>query len=346
MRWTGCARLLFRPLRMGATLLGQHGVGVFRKRLAREARRYLNRSRSDLPFLRSGRYRIRSLGMATPEEQAYLRWYAECEYTGRGEIVDLGCWLGASTIALATGLSQNPRVARKDRRIHAYDRFEWEPWMQEFLPRRLRGVCRLGASLLQEFHARTAPHASLVCTHAGDLAEASAHGTAPVEFLFNDVSKSWSLTTRVMQLFYPRLVPGLSLVVEQDFAHYYTAWVHLLRYRVRQYFEPVVHIPYSGSMVFRCTGAVPPTFLTPEYDFDSFSDAEKEQAFDYSLSLVSPEMSANVRAAKVMCYVHAGDLARARGLLEAYRRDGLIELDLLTLERAREAHDRATPRQP
>jgi hypothetical protein len=35
------------------------------------------------------------------------------------------------------------------------------------------------------------------------------------------------------------------------------------------------------------------------------------------------EMSANVRAAKVMCYVHAGDLARARGLLEAYRRDGL-----------------------
>lgn len=41
--------------------------------------------------------------MLTDREREYLRTFALKEYAGQGAIVDLGCWLGSSTIALATG---------------------------------------------------------------------------------------------------------------------------------------------------------------------------------------------------------------------------------------------------
>jgi hypothetical protein len=40
--------------------------------------------------------------MLTDREREYLRTFAFKEYAGQGAIVDLGCWLGSSTIALAS----------------------------------------------------------------------------------------------------------------------------------------------------------------------------------------------------------------------------------------------------
>src|SRR5439155_16209513 len=48
-----------------------------------------------------------NLGMTSMAEQAYCEWYASHLYTGKGKIVELGAWLGALTIALATGLWRN-----------------------------------------------------------------------------------------------------------------------------------------------------------------------------------------------------------------------------------------------
>ncbi len=66
-------------------------------------------------------------GLTTKWEQGYLQWYCQNKYSGRGEIVDLGCYLGASTISEAKGLDKNPQVELKDGRIHAYDIFVFLP---------------------------------------------------------------------------------------------------------------------------------------------------------------------------------------------------------------------------
>src|SRR5262250_2891759 len=67
-------------------------------------------------------------GMTSTEEQTYFRRYARDMYSGVGEIVDLGCWLGSTTIPLAQGLFKNINVSTKGKRIHAYDLFVWEEW--------------------------------------------------------------------------------------------------------------------------------------------------------------------------------------------------------------------------
>src|SRR5207244_13647228 len=46
-------------------------------------------------------------GMTSRPEQRWLRNYAAQRYRGVGAIVDLGCLLGATTIALAEGLAIN-----------------------------------------------------------------------------------------------------------------------------------------------------------------------------------------------------------------------------------------------
>ncbi|MHC5824971.1 MAG: glycosyltransferase family 4 protein, partial [Nostoc sp.] len=65
------------------------------------------------------------LGMTSMEEQLFLENYAQNEYSGRGEIVELGCWFGSSTISLAMGLEANCCISNKKQHIHAYDIFIW-----------------------------------------------------------------------------------------------------------------------------------------------------------------------------------------------------------------------------
>jgi hypothetical protein len=48
-------------------------------------------------------------GMTTANEKAYLYWYGKHIFTGKGDIVHLGCWLGSTNISLAIGLGpKNP----------------------------------------------------------------------------------------------------------------------------------------------------------------------------------------------------------------------------------------------
>ena len=56
-------------------------------------------------------------------------------YSGTGEIVELGPWLGSSTFHLISGLENNPYFKTQNKRIHVYDDFVWRSeWMDPFLP--------------------------------------------------------------------------------------------------------------------------------------------------------------------------------------------------------------------
>ena len=62
--------------------------------------------------------RVKSL--LGPEEQQYLTWLTSEKYQGWGAIVELGAWLGSSSVCLAEGL----RRCGSDAKIHTFDRFE------------------------------------------------------------------------------------------------------------------------------------------------------------------------------------------------------------------------------
>ena len=309
-------------------LLARQGPLAFGRMLAHQSRRAVALQFPRHEFLKSRPPVGDLLGMTTREEQSWLYSFARHDYRGVGEIADLGCWFGSATIPLAQGLAENPAVGERNGRIQAFDLFLWEAWMEDTLAgTSLAGRLAPGSSFLPEFERRIAPWRGLVTTHPGDLNRVGWPSGRPLALVFNDAAKTLELGNSIRRDFLPHLVPGQGYLVEQDFAHFFTPWVHLSHWRLRNYFAPVLHVPYSGSMVFRLEQAIPPDRLAP-LALEDFADDEIDAAFERSLGLVERPMRANVWAARAMLELHRDRPAAARRVLEAGRRRGFHGLDL------------------
>ncbi len=166
--------------------------------------------RSDVPAMPDVVYEIPA--MLGREERRYLAWLTATQYEGFGAIVDLGCWLGGSSCALAEGLKR----AGRSERIHSFDLFQWEPdYMEKDAPLGQP----VGWNFMPEFERRTATYRAWIEPHKVDLTSFTWTG-GPIELLFVDAAKSWRLTNSILAAFGPWLVPGRSRVIFQDYRYY------------------------------------------------------------------------------------------------------------------------------
>ena len=169
------------------------------------------------------------VGMTTGTEQAWLENYGASAYRGVGEVVDLGCWLGSTTIPLVAGLLKNPSFVETDRKVQAFDLFKWFDWMNESAAgTELWRKYAEGDDFVAEFEKRIANHASRIDVRQGDLSAIGWDG-GPIEFLLVDAMKGWDLANAIVRDFYPSLIPLQSLVFPHDFGNYFTPWIHLIQ---------------------------------------------------------------------------------------------------------------------
>jgi len=262
------------------------------------------------------------LGMTTQAEQTLYRTLAQTEVQGVGEIVDLGCWLGATTLSMLAGLAQNPHPQARARKVYAYDRFVWEAYMNNVVQgSELQGKLNIGDDFSDEFRRRLGQQVSQVIIQAGDLCKLGWTG-APIEFLMVDVMKSAVLANCIWRNFYAALIPGRSIVIHQDFAHYYEIWIHLIHYKLRDYFEFLSESSDSCTVAFRYAHPIPQKQFETVWQFEEFTDAEIDAAYHYSLGLVGAAKQANVAAAHVAAYLHLNRLAPAQERLDTYLKQG------------------------
>jgi hypothetical protein len=267
------------------------------------------------------------VGMTSAFEREYLQEYAKNSYTGRGEIVDLGCWLGSLTIPLVLGLKENSTIEQDRVCIHAYDIFIWESWMEPCVKgTSLENKYREGDSFLADFLEQTKPWEKQIKVYPGDLTRLKWSQNLPIEFLVIDAMKSWELTNSILQDFFPFLIPNVSIIQHQDFVHYYTSWIHLIMYRLKDYFSPIKYVP-SSSMIFRYDKEIPQEFFRQTYSFQDFSPDEINKAFEYSIQIVPQEAKPNIMASKIMLYIHLGDVERARKEFESIASLGIVTED-------------------
>jgi len=253
------------------------------------------------------------IGMVSNEIRNYCYKYGRDMYTGEGALVDLGSWLGSTVVPLAAGLSQNEKA--KGKTIHAYDAFVWyENMTHSARYSSIRNKYKVGDDFLPEFERQTAAYSSQINVHQGNLGEV-VWDKSPVEYLMIDAMKDWEVALRIVHEFYPCLIAGKAIIIHEDFCHHYTSWIHLIQYRLRDYFEPLNAIPNSTAVVFRLVRKLPPLHeLLPE-NFTDFSDDEIEAAFAYSLSLVEPFNYPSVYAAKALAYRHKSKYKNALQIL-------------------------------
>ncbi len=250
-----------------------------------------------------------SLGMTVKSEQIFCRHYARDRYTGAGEIVDLGCWMGATTIAFSKGLRKNVKLApgANQKRIHSYDLFQWHPTMDlNVKGTSLEGKYQPGDSFLADFEVRTKPYVEHFTIHPGDV---SLHPwkSGPIELLFVDAMKMPDTARVIVRNFYPHLIPGVSIVAHQDFAHFFTGWIHLIQYRLRDYFDFDSEVKRSCTVNFKLKKAIPAELLDQDWSLEKITLEEMNAAFDYSASLVSQDKQEQIASARAMAHVHRGE---------------------------------------
>jgi predicted O-methyltransferase YrrM len=252
-------------------------------------------------------------GMTSPRERLYLYEYMRKDYSGTGEIVELGCWLGSATICMAMGLESNLNVTAKSQRIHVYDQFTWMPgWNQlpDVVGTSIEGKYKPGDSFVDEYMKRTDPWRNMIQVYPGDLTKMGWNHQGDIEFLFVDAMKSWPLINSIIKNFFRYLVPDLSIVHHNDWAHVGQPGIHLTMYKLRDYFIPIYDA--APAMVFKNIKRIPDDLLNKIYNYKSFSNREIEQAFDYAFSISPESMHPLLFGAKGLSWVRRGDLEIAK----------------------------------
>lgn len=266
---------------------------------------------------------IRDLpGMTSYQERLCLYRHA-LTLEADGQIVDLGCWLGSLTASLAAGVLANPYLNPGTVRIYAYDTFEWKSWMTPIATKFGVSGHKDGDNFLALFERYVAPWRWLIVARVGDIGKQSWTG-APISFLSIDAMKDVWTTGAIIKMFFRYLIPGRSLVFQQDFAHYYTPWVHLVQWRLRHHFSLVEDVPESGGILFHYNEKIPPGKYDALLDFANVSDEEWQAAFAYSRSITLPEKLEKLAAAEVMRFVHENRGADAVTLTRKYEEQGII----------------------
>jgi hypothetical protein len=263
------------------------------------------------------------VGMTSEHEQSYYQRAAR-ELAGRpGSIVDLGCWMGSTTLSLAEGIREArlTSAATANDRIYAYDLFRWEGWMDRFLP---HVACdyRPGESFLPEVRRRVREFADRIDLIQADLTVRVWKDQA-IKLLLVDAMKTQDLARSITCFFYPCLLPD-SLLIHQDFKHPYTPWIHLLQFRLRDCFRLTHDVRGFGTTAFQTLREIAPETAGLATDFASFSSEEVDAAMDYSMRFIDEGDKPLVAGAHLMHYLNAGNTEAAQRFFHGYRARGML----------------------
>jgi hypothetical protein len=165
-------------------------------------------------------------------------------------IVDLGCFSGGSTYALASGL-----INSKDRlrRIKSYDLFEMHS-NYDSSSSLVPGV-EVGSSFRHVFDSNVELYKDFIDVFHGDIINFQ-YADGPIDVLFVDICKTWKINDHVNKQFLPYLSPKFGVLIQQDYVHEWLPWIHISMGLLSNYFTEVGTIG-GCSRVFLCKKQIP-----------------------------------------------------------------------------------------
>src|SRR5262249_22005826 len=115
-----------------------------------------------------------------------------------------------------------------------------------------------GESFEAELRRNVEPVKELVDLHIGDIMD-TAKIDNPVEILFLDILKGQRVSVHAFRQFYPKLIPGQSIVIQQDYFYERLPWIKTHQEALAGYFDFIGEI--GSSAVFLCTSEIPQTVV-------------------------------------------------------------------------------------
>ena len=255
-------------------------------------------------------YEVRS--MLGYDERLLLHWATRAGNATPDAVVDAGCFLGGSTLALASGVMARPHGPRSA--VHVYDLFRygaesdrgWVPEGYDFA---------VGASTLPVFEHQVRRVRGMLTLHPGDVCDAR-WDEGPIGVLFIDIAKSWGIGDAVWRTFLPALAVD-SLVIQQDLVHWGHPWCAIIMELLADHFEFLGWAWYS-SAAYRCVEPIDVAEL-PASLLDALSTEEMLRLLDRAAQRMGEPIAGFLRLAGAVVLASHGDLRAARGRVDEVR---------------------------
>jgi hypothetical protein len=186
--------------------------------------------------------------MLKPAESQLYHWLGRT-VGGDGATVDLGSYAGGSAARLLSGLE----LSGHDYHLHGYDHFRssrafWEKFLpDEPVPD------HDNADIMPIARRHLSPWADHVTLHKGEIAETRWTG-GPVEILAVDAAKGAAVADHIAAEFFPALVPGRSVVVQQDYLISVQPWLCAQMVMLADCFRPLALVA-RDCVVFLCVAS-------------------------------------------------------------------------------------------
>lgn len=241
--------------------------------------------------------------MTTEAERAfyYETVKANCS---RGEIVELGAWLGASTAWIAAGI----RDAGEYKRAHVYDRFVSKPGHAAkvkafYNDHGLNGDIPIGPAF-EQFKENLGPDLlRFVEPHQCEIKQLT-WDRGPIAVLITDAPKRVPEISSILGKFTACLLPG-AIMAWQDFCHFPSYEIAASLYRLREHLEFVAGIVPGTTLAFRVASEWPVEAIsTKALSLERWTVDEIDQAWAYWLDGYVPAEKASLfrcGAAMFMC---------------------------------------------
>lgn len=192
--------------------------------------------------------------MMSLDEKSLLFHLAKEKYTGEGLIIDAGIFLGASTHCFAEGLRRNTTCVINESLAKPLVSFEMgliNPGMPGFFQRNNVDIAgKPGEAFLPFLQKSLDPLRSVLDLRLGDITETMVDIDRPVEILFLDVLKHQSISEKVVSHFFPLLIPGKSIVIQQDYFNELLEYIKVHQELFGHCFEYVGEV--QSSAIFLC----------------------------------------------------------------------------------------------
>lgn len=230
-----------------------------------------------------------------------------------GAVVELGCYLGGSTVAILDGLDQGGALRHgAGPLIHSYDLFVANEYMVDHSLRAL-GV-EAGGSFEGAFRQLLGDQARFVSVHAGDVLQETWTG-GPIKLLYVDILWSWATNQHVIDQFYRALVPG-SWLVHQDYIYSMYPWLPItMEWMVERGYFSFVSFAEHSTVAFRCERS--PAELTDDFRIETETDAEEKDALvARSAARFRGYPAALLQLSRATQRIRTGDNALARRIVE------------------------------
>jgi len=178
----------------------------------------------------------------THEEEKRMLYTLVKEYPRQIEtIIDAGCFLGASTLSFGIALEEREWARGggelHDRPVFSYDLFLNDSFGRALI-RRKTGKRTQDHDNLLPFFLHTVGDKLRYCNVvAGDVCDFPWTPERKIDILFLDLLKMSRINDFCVENFFPALVPGESVVIQQDYLHEYVPWIPITMKLMEEWFD-------------------------------------------------------------------------------------------------------------